>query len=81
MKILTNTSFEKDQVLTVAEAVQYIAERAENRSEGGQLERARMRADALEGVLGRLIAALVDNGALRPDQIECIFDYDVSAEA
>ena len=78
MKLITNTRFEKEQAVTPAEAVQYFADQ---RCEGGQLERARMRSKAVENVLGRLLTALVDNGQLRPDQIEMIFDYDVSAEA
>lgn len=80
MKLTTNTRFEKEQVVTPAEAVTYFAQRAENRSEGGTLERARMRAEAVEAVLGRLLDAMVQNGVLRAGQLEEIFDYDISAE-
>lgn len=80
MKLTTNTRFEAEQRVTPAEAVQYFAQRAENRSEGDTLERVRYRAEAVEGMLGRLLDAMVQNGALRAGQLEAIFDYDVSAE-
>lgn len=80
MKLTTNTRFEKEHAVTPTEAVRYVAQRAENRSEGDTLERARFRAEAVEGMLGRLMSALVANGALRADQVSEIFDCDILAE-
>lgn len=79
MKINTNTRFEEARYVTAAEAVQYVVNRNINRYDHHEREAAR--GEALQLMLGRLMSALVDNGALRPDQIEMIFDYDVSAEA
>lgn len=76
MKLKTNTRFEKEHVVTPAEAVTYVADRAVRRDD----HHPRARAEALEKMLGELLTALVQNGALRTEQVEAIFDYDVSAE-
>lgn len=80
MKLTTNTRFEPERVVTPAEAVAYVAERTANRRSYDTGSYARERAEALEGMLGRLIAAMVENGQLRVVQLAEIFDYDVSAE-
>lgn len=79
MKLTTNTRFEPERVVTADEAVTYVAHRSAGQREG-ELERANARYDALESMLGQLIAAMIDNGALRANQVEAIFNYDVSAE-
>lgn len=79
MKLTTSTRFEKEHAVTPAEAVQYVADRAERGSDD-QLERMRYRTAAVEGMLGRLLTALVDNGVLRANQVSEIFDWDVTAE-
>lgn len=43
-------------------------------------ERENARSEALQGMLGRLIGAMIDNGTLRADQVDAIFDYDVTTE-
>lgn len=78
MKIKTNTQIEPERVVTPDEVVPFFLGRAENRADG--IKPRRQRAEALEGVVSRLFAALIVRGALRADQIEHIFDYDVSAE-
>lgn len=80
MKLSTNTSFETPHSVTAHEAVAYCAERAERRYEDQRGGRARARMEALESMLGHLIGALIDNGALRTEQVELIFDYDIAAE-
>lgn len=79
MKITTNTTFEKPNEVTPAGVLQFFLDRAENRG-GDSKGRRRERAAALEGVVSRMFAELVASGALRARHVECIFDYDVSAE-
>jgi hypothetical protein len=81
MKLITtplNPVYAK--LVTPEEAVAYFVQRAENRSEGELADRLRMRAEAVEGVLGRLLGAIIENGVLHASQVEAIFDYDVTAE-
>lgn len=81
MKLTTNSRFEPERVVTAAEAVTYVAERAAGRrSHESSTYRIIERAEAIEGMLGRLIGCLIDNGALRANQVEAIFDYDIGAE-
>lgn len=79
MKLVTSTRFEPERVTTPAEAVTYFVDRAERHGEG---EKARLRSahDALLGVVGRTLDALIANGHLRADQVSEIFNYDVIAE-
>jgi hypothetical protein len=46
----------------------------------GDLERMRERNDALAGVVGRLMTALIANGRLRAEQVTDIFGADIVAE-
>lgn len=66
--------------LDATEAVAFVADVAARRTDGGQLERVAARAEALQGMLGRLIGVMIDNGQLRAEQVCTIFDYDVIAE-
>jgi hypothetical protein len=76
---LTGKSFRGDVPLSdTHQAVQFAATKAANMAEG-HTERLQARGDALEGILGRLIGVLIDNGQLRAEQVCEIFDYDVIA--
>lgn len=79
MRITTNTKFEDIREITPGEIMAFFLDRAENRG-GDSKGRRRERAEALEGVVSRLLAELIAGGVLKPSQVEHIFDYDVSAE-
>ena len=78
MKLYPHSSNTK--TLDGVAAVQHCANRTANNCEGGALEKAQARANAVEGMLGRLIDELISNHALRAVQVSTIFDYDVIAE-
>lgn len=79
MKITTNTKFEPRREIVTEDLLAFFLDRAENRG-GDSKGRRRERAEALEGVVNRLFAELVNSGTLRARHVERIFDYDVSAE-
>lgn len=82
MKLVTNVKYPRKAV-TPEEAVTYVINEhvCSYRSDGtGELETIKLRHDALESIVGRLLGALIDNGALRAEQVSAIFDHDVSAE-
>ncbi len=68
---------DQGKTFTPAEAVAYVIEREVQRCDDwGRAPRVA----ALESMLGRLLNALVANGAVRANQLEEIFNYDVSVE-
>lgn len=77
MRMITNSD---SKSVDAAEAVAHVANRSARNAEGGALEKVQARADAVEGMLGRLIGMLIANRALRSEQVSEIFDYDVIAE-
>lgn len=79
MKLTGITFRGKVEGLTPAQAVDFCADKAA-RSYDDTLDRMRSRTEALQGMLGRLVGVLIDNGQLRAGQVEAIFDYDVTAE-
>lgn len=79
MKITTNTKFEKEREITPDALLAFFLDRAENRG-GDSKGRRRERAEALEGVVSRLLTRLIVNGSLNAGQVSAIFDYDVNAE-
>lgn len=79
MKLTTNTKFEPERVVTPNDVLSFFLDRAENRVTGRKRRR-RERAEALEGVVSRLLIELIGDGVLAPKQVERVFDYDVTAE-
>jgi hypothetical protein len=78
MRLTTNGAFAPKKPIDAAGAVAYVADRAAEARDYG--DRALYRAEALQGVLGRLIGAMITNGQLRTEQVSEIFNYDVIAE-
>lgn len=78
---LTGKSFRGPNAVVhdAAEAVQFVTVKCAMNYEG-HAQRVAARADALEGVLGRLMDKLIANGVLRAEQVSEIFNYDVIAE-
>lgn len=79
MKITTNTKFEPERVIASDAALAFFLDRAENRG-GDSKGRRRERAEALEGVVNRLLTELIESRTLAAKAVERIFDYDVTAE-
>lgn len=79
MKIITSTAFEPHHEVTSHEVLTFFLDRAENRG-GDSKGRRRERAEALEGVVSRLVGMLIEDGVLSPKQVCALFDYDVTAE-
>lgn len=66
--------------MTAVQAVEHILARAAGNHEG-RMEREAAKVERLAVLVGSLIDALAKNGAMRAEQLNEIFDYDVTAEA
>lgn len=69
----------RERVVTAEEAVTYAVHRATSNVQG-ELECINARHDALETIVGRMLAEMIENGSLRTNQVETILSYHVNAK-